>query len=60
MFLLNESFLAVGPLQGQQFRTVKLGLTSALAEEWQIVGEYTFMIKADETHGYLHTFSTTA
>ena len=60
LYLLNESMISLGPLQGQQFRTVKLAQTTALKDKWQIVGEYSMCIKGPETHGYIHTFSTSS
>lgn len=56
---LHTPFCAIGPLQGEEFRTVPLAITSAGAAEWQVWGEYTQMIKCPKTHGDIYGISTT-
>ena len=58
-FFLHTPFCAIGPLEGEQFRTVPLAITSAGATEWQVWGEYTQMIKCPKTHGEIYGISTT-
>jgi len=58
MHLIHIPFCAIGPLKGEEFRTVELAQTTALMTEYQIVGEYTQMIKNPKCHGRITGFST--
>jgi len=60
MHFLHVPFCAIGPLEGEEFRTVELAQTTALATKFQLVGEYTQMIKNPKCHGEIHSFSTTS
>ena len=58
-YLLHMPFCAIGPLQGEEFRTVELAKTTEGMTEYQVWGEYTYMIKNPKCHGSLTGISTT-
>lgn len=60
MFFLHAPFCAIGPLKGEEFRTVALAQTTAGAQKWQVWGEYTQMIKNAKCHGEIYGISTTS
>jgi hypothetical protein len=60
MFLLHSPFCAIGPLNGQEFKTVQLAQTTALAQKFQLVGEYTNSIKNPKCHGEIYGASTSS
>ena len=59
-FFVHAPFVAVGPLSGSQFKTVKLAQTTGLADKWQLWGEYTAMIKNPKCHGEIYGISTSS
>ena len=59
LFFLHVPFCAIGPLQGEEFRTVELSRTTAGATKWQVWGEYTQMVKNPKCHGEIYAISTT-
>jgi len=58
MHFIHTPFCAIGPLKGEEFRTVELAQTTGLMTEYQVIGEYTMMIKNPKTHGRITGFST--
>lgn len=58
-YLLHMPFLAIGPLQGEEFRTVELAKTTEGMTKYQVWGEYTYMFKNPKCHGSLTGISTT-
>lgn len=58
-YLIHTPFCAIGPLQGEEFRTVELAKTTEGMTEYQVWGEYTQMIKNPKCHGSLTGISTT-
>ncbi len=58
-YLLHVPFCAIGPLQGEEFRTVELAKTTEGMTKYQVWGEYTQMIKNPKCHGSLTGISTT-
>jgi len=58
-YLLHMPFCAIGPLQGEEFRTVELAKTTEGMTKYQVWGEYTYMIKNPKCHGSLTGISTT-
>lgn len=58
MFFLHAPFCGIGPLEGEGFRTVELAQTTALATEFQLVGEYTSKVKNPKCHGEIYGAST--
>lgn len=58
-YLVHTPFCAIGPLQGEEFRTVELAKTTEGKQKYQVWGEYTFMIKNPKCHGQLYGISTT-
>lgn len=59
MFFLHVPFVGIGPLSRQEFQTVRLAQTTALATEFQLTGEYTNQIKNPKCHGEIYGASTT-
>ena len=59
MHFLHTPFCAIGPLQGEEFRTTELAKTTEGKTKYQIWGEYTQMIKNPKCHGRITGFSTT-
>ena len=58
-YFVHMPFLAIGPLNGEEFRTVELAKTTEGRTKYQVWGEYTCMIKNPKCHGSLTGISTT-
>jgi len=55
---LTSDKVGFGPLQGNSLRAVKLADTTALAETWQVVGEYTSETRNENAHGKITGLAT--
>ena len=51
VLLLDKAKVGFGPLQGNGLRAVRIADTTALAETWQVVGEYTSETRNQAAHG---------
>lgn len=58
-YFVHMPFLSIGPLQGEEFRTVELAKTTEGMTKYQVWGEYTFCIKNPKCHGQIYGISTT-
>ena len=51
VLLLDKAKVGFGPLQGNGLKAVRIADTTALAETWQVVGEYTSETRNQAAHG---------
>lgn len=58
VILLTSDKIGFGPLQGNSLRAVRLPDTTALAETWQVVGEYTAEVRNESAHAKLTGLAT--
>jgi hypothetical protein len=58
VLLITSDKIGFGPLQGNGLRAVKLPDTTALAETWQVVGEYTAETRNENAHAKLTGLAT--
>lgn len=55
---VTKDKIGFGPLQGNALRAVHLPDTTALAETWQVVGEYTAEVRNEAAHGKITGLAT--
>ena len=58
VLLIDQSKIGFGPLQGNALRAVPLADTTALAETWQVVGEYTAEVRNENAHAKITGLAT--
>lgn len=58
VLMITSDKIGFGPLQGNALRAVKLPDTTALAETWQVVGEYTSETRNENAHAKITGLST--
>jgi len=58
VLLIDSDKIGFGPLQGNGLRAVKLPDTTALAETWQVVGEYTSETRNENAHAKITGLAT--
>ena len=57
LFLLNPSFIEIGPYKDSTFYTAALPADGAYQKE-HVYGDYSFQVKADKAHGSMTNLST--
>ncbi len=60
VFIIDQSKLGFGPLQGRALSAVHLPQTSKESDVWEISGEYTAEIRQEEAHAMIQGLNTTA
>jgi hypothetical protein len=58
VLLIDSSRVGFGPLQGNGLKAVRIADTTALAETWQVVGEYTSEVRNQAAHAKLTGLAT--
>ena len=59
VWILDESKIGFGPLQGRALSTMKLAVTSKEVDTWQISGEYTSEVRLEKSHARIYNLATT-
>lgn len=59
LWLLDDSKIGFGPLQGRSLGITKLAVKSREYDEWQISGEYTSEVRLEASHARLYGLATT-
>jgi hypothetical protein len=58
VLLITSNKIGFGPLQGNALQAVHVADTTALAETWQVVGEYTSEVRNENAHAKLTGLAT--
>lgn len=58
VLLFNSGKIGFGPLQGNGLKAVRIADTTALAETWQVVGEYTSEVRNENAHAKITGLAT--
>lgn len=58
VLLIDKDKIGFGPLQGNALHAVHIADTTALAEVWQVVGEYTAEVRNENAHAKLTGLAT--
>jgi len=59
VWILDESKIGFGPLEGRSLSTLKLPPTSKEFDTWQISGEYTSETRLEPSHARIYGLATT-
>jgi hypothetical protein len=59
VWVLDESKIGFGPLEGRALAVEKLANISREYDTWQISGEYTAETRLEKSHARIHTLATT-